>query len=78
MSLQFCGETDIYHIITVSFTLKLKLALESKVIWLHERAHKEMSGDHSSRVLPISACLVTAFVLDYIFKDICIANKLRR
>lgn len=35
-------------------------------------------GDHSSRVLHVSASLVTAFALDCLLRDICIADSLER
>lgn len=78
MTLQFFGETDIHHIITVSCTFKLKFKLGSKVIWCHESVCKGVLGEHSSLVLHISACLITAFVLDYVFKGVYIASSLRR
>lgn len=40
--------------------------------------HLSRLGDNSARASGISASLVTAFVLDYLFKDICLANILGR
>lgn len=55
------------------FCFQSEIKIRGKVT-CHERVCKGVMGEHSSWVLHISVCFVTAFALDYLFNDICIEN----